>query len=610
MPDREYTERLQARSREAARRAKTDRRVSNARLAVFGTGLVMAWFAFGTDAIRGAWLWLPSVAFLVLMVVHDHVIRTRRRADRAVAYYEAGIARLTDPQCGNGPTGERFADPLHDYAADLDLFGPGGLYPLLCRARTRAGEDRLARWLCEPAGPAILRQRQAAVAELRSALDLRERLALAGEEAAPGLHPERLAAWGADAPTAPGTAVRLAAALIPAATTTSLTGWILGSVGLGPLLACVFVQSAFALALRRRVTRCVSEVEQPVRDLDLLSEILLVLECERFNAPRLKELLALLATEERPASREISRLHRFRDLLDARRNQFFAPIGALLLFTTQIALAVDRWRARNGPKLVEWLEAAGEFEALSSLATHAFERPEDPFPEILESGTRFEARGLGHPLLRDERCVRNDVEIGGVTRLWIVSGSNMSGKSTLLRSIGINAALALAGGTVRAQSLRLAPVAVCSSLRIQDSLQEGHSHFYAEIRRLKSVVERSGSSPPVLFLLDEILHGTNSHDRRIGAEAVVESLIARGAFGLVTTHDLALAKIAERMGEAARNVHFEDTIRDGKVIFDYRVRPGVVTKSNALDLMRSIGLEIGPASPNDAKTPEETAREP
>ncbi|MGH9835770.1 MAG: MutS-related protein, partial [Blastocatellia bacterium] len=231
-------------------------------------------------------------------------------------------------------------------------------------------------------------------------------------------------------------------------------------------------------------------------------------------------------------------------------------------------------------------------EALGSLAGYAYEHPLDPFPELIEGEVCFDGEALGHPLIAESRSVRNDVRLDSQLQVLIVSGSNMSGKSTLMRTIGVNIALALAGAPVRAKSLRMSPLAIGASIHILDSLQSGASRFYAEIMRLRQIVELTKSDLPLLFLLDEILSGTNSHDRRIGAEAVVKGLVERGAIGLVTTHDLALTKIVETLGERAANVHFEDHLEDGRMVFDYKMRPGVVQRSNALELMRTVGLEV------------------
>jgi len=235
------------------------------------------------------------------------------------------------------------------------------------------------------------------------------------------------------------------------------------------------------------------------------------------------------------------------------------------------------------------LAAVGEFEALLSLSAYAFENPQDPWPEWAEEPL-FEGEGLGHPLLPTEHCVPNELHLGSELQLYVISGSNMSGKSTLLRTVGLNAVLALAGAPVRARRLRLSPLAVGASLRIVDSLPAGISHFYAEVKRLRSLSELTKGPLPVLLLLDEIFHGTNSHDRRLGASAVLRKLVDAGALALVTTHDLALAELAEGLGSLARNVHFEDQVRDGRMYFDYRMRPGVAGQGNALRILAAEGL--------------------
>ncbi len=265
-----------------------------------------------------------------------------------------------------------------------------------------------------------------------------------------------------------------------------------------------------------------------------------------------------------------------------------------ILWTPHWALAVEEWRRRSGAVVRRWLTAVGEMEALCSLASHAYENPGDPYPEITAGPPALEAAGIGHPLIPADRLVRNDVCLGGGDgpRVLVVSGSNMSGKSTMLRTLGVNCVLAQAGAPVRARRLSLSPLSVGASIRLIDSLQEGVSRFYAEILRLRQILDLTEGGRPVLFLIDEVLHGTNSHDRRIGAEALVRGLVERGAIGLITTHDLALAEITGVLGARAANVHFEDHIENGQIHFDYLMRPGVVRKSNAIELMRQVGLEI------------------
>src|SRR5262249_22361450 len=233
-----------------------------------------------------------------------------------------------------------------------------------------------------------------------------------------------------------------------------------------------------------------------------------------------------------------------------------------------------------------WLAALGEVEALCALAAYSYECPDDPFPEVLDAGAVFEGEALGHPLLPRARCVGNDLSLGGGgPRVLIISGSDMAGKSTLLRAAGVNAAVALAGAPVRARRLRLAPLAIGATLRIQDSLLGGRSRFHAEVLRVRRLLDMARGAVPLLFLLDELFQGTNSADRRMGAEAVLRQLVNAGAVGLVTTHDLALPEIADRLGDRAANAHFEDYFDNGEMTFDYRMKSGVVRHTNGVALM-------------------------
>jgi DNA mismatch repair ATPase MutS len=264
-----------------------------------------------------------------------------------------------------------------------------------------------------------------------------------------------------------------------------------------------------------------------------------------------------------------------------------------VFWSLQVAFGIEAWRRKFGPSIRPWLAAVGELEALCAIAGYAYEHPGDVFPEfVLPQHGLFEARGLAHPIIPEAKAIRNDLTIGGELRLAIISGANMTGKSTLVRAVGVNAVLAQCGAPVRATRLRMSPLAVAASICVLDSLQGGVSRFYSEIIRLKLMTEMTAGSLHVLFLLDELLSGTNSHDRRIGAEGLVTSLVERGAIGMITTHDLALAQITERLGARAANFHIADHLEDGQLQFDYKLRPGVALTSNALALMRSIGLEV------------------
>jgi hypothetical protein len=576
-------------------------------LAVIACAGVLVWLALARSGVSILWVLAPAAVFIGLVVVHERLLRSLERRGRAARYFEKGIARLDGSWPGTGESGSQYADSAHPYAVDLDLFGKGGLFELLSTARTRIGEDTLAQWLLQPATPAEVRERQLAVDELRQRVDLREELAVLGEEARSGVNPVQLAAWGEAPPELHRSGMRRRVWLF---TVTGVAGfaalwahilWLAALLHISDA-ADALLRDGFLLALaingwflyrnHRRMGRVVSAVEEAAHELGLISEVLVRLEREQFRSPLLARLRASLECEGEPPSKKLARLRRLTEFLDSRDNVIVRTLEPFLLWTPHLALKVEDWRAHSGAAVRRWLHAAGEMEAICSLASHAFEHPADPFPVFTDVGPWIEAEGVGHPLLAEDKVVRNDVRIGGQLRLLVVSGSNMSGKSTLLRTLGVNTVLAQAGAPVRARRFLISPLAVGASIRVSDSLQGGVSRFYAEILRLRQILDQTGESLPVLFLIDEFLHGTNSHDRRIGAAALARGLVERGAIGLITTHDLALADVADELGGRAGNVHFEDQIADGQIHFDYVMRPGVVRKSNAIELMRQVGLEI------------------
>jgi hypothetical protein len=594
-PRAEYERRLEARRAHLEGERARDRRVSNLRLLVFGAAILLGWLAWGPRALTAWSLLVPAIAFGALVVWHERVARSRDRAERAVRLYERSLLRLEGDLSQQPSRGARFVDGEHVYAADLDLFSEGSLFLLLNEARTPWGEQTLARWLKQSSTAEEIRARQGAVRALTPQLDLREDMALLGEDVEERTEEGTLIRWASRREAIPGWAkpTALALAVIGSAV---LVGWGLDLLSGWFVLGAFAVSGAVGLSWRRKVFAILQGVDLAQRELEVLAGWLARFERERFDTgaledPRLAELRAALDVDGEAPSACVAQLKSLVDRLHTASNQFFVPLALLWFWRSQVAFALEGWRRRVGPSLEGWLEVVGEAEALLSLSTYAYDHPDDPFPEILDEGIVYEGRGLGHPLLEDGG-VRNDVTLGEEPRLLLVSGSNMSGKSTFLRVIGTNAVLAMVGAPVRATSLRMTPFALGATLRVQDSLQQGASRFYAEITRLKQCLDLADGEPPLLFFFDELLAGTNSHDRRIGAEHLIRGLVKKGAVGLVTTHDLALADIADTLGERARNVHFEDVLDGERVVFDYRLRDGVVEKSNALALMRAVGLTV------------------
>jgi hypothetical protein len=587
----EYRRRLHALEAEIARLDLRARRIESIRIALALVAIAAIWWSIQSATwIKYAWL-VPLVMFVAAVIQHARVRRARARTDRAAAHYRLGLARIEDRWSGLGNPGTEFEDPEHVYAADLDLFGQGNLFDLLSSARTRMGERALASWLLSPAPTSTVLQRQASIAELRDRLAFREELAVLGETAEVGVRPEDLTRWAESPNQLTQRWIRPVALLLPALLIPALVAWNVAGVA-SPLVAILLLELGAMRLLRKRLTEVLDSTEQAFDKLRLLADLTARIEREPLDAPLSKQLLERLSSAGVPASRAIARLATTVQFIESRRNPIIQILEVPLLYSVHTALAAERWRRDHGHAVAAWLDAIGEFEALISLSSYSYEHPDDPFPELVDGDASFVGTGLGHPLLPQASCVRNDVAIDGPTRVLLVSGSNMSGKSTLLRTVGINTVLAMAGAPVRARQLRLSALQVGANIRINDSLHKGSSRFYAEITRLRQLNESALRKPSLLFLLDEVLQGTNSRDRFIGAQGVIRALIDRGAIGLVTTHDLALTSID--VGGAGRlsNRHFQDQLVDGRMRFDFKLHEGVVTKSNGIELMRSIGLDV------------------
>ena len=590
-PSEEYVQRRDTRLSRVAHYEKIHVQLGNVRLLLACLAGIIAWESLHSHHLAIWWLAVPAMAFVSVAYFHSQILRARELAHRAAAFYERGLARVEDRWAGLGETGERFDDPHHVYAADLDLFGEGSLFQLLSTARTRMGENTLAQWLLSPSPLEKLRERHAAVSELRDQIDLREDLAVLGEDVGVGVHPDALAMWAESPNQMKPLWIRWAAPFLAALAVAGAVVWAVWGMA-APFVLIVVIEAVLTYRLKKSLESILHGTEHAFHDLDLLSAVLARVEAHICLAPRLQTLQQHLVSNGVRSSQAIAKLRALVDLINSRHNIFVRIIDAPLMYSVQVAFAAEQWRHVHGHALRLWTNTLGEIEALLSLASYSFEHSSDPFPVFCEGTASFDGEELGHPLVPAKTCVRNNVRINGETRVLLVSGSNMSGKSTLLRAVGTNVVLAMAGAPVRARILRLTPLQVGASIRINDSLREGSSRFYAEIKRLRQILDLAGGNPPLLFLLDELLQGTNSKDRRIGAEGIVRALVKRGAIGLMSTHDLALTDIGEAIDGHLQNVHFQDELENGRMSFDYKLRDGIVTKSNGLALMRSIGLEV------------------
>ena len=516
------TYRIRRAERQATFEALTRRhgQLANLRLALALTFAVMGWLSFSRHLFAARWLAVPVVIFGIIALVHDRLLTGRVRARRAVRFYDRGIARLEDRWSGTGVTGQAYLPADHVYAADLDLFGPGSLFELISQARLAAGERTIADWLLQPADPQEIRARQAAVEELRPRVDLRERLSLVGEEVAGWLDTSHLAEWGQSPPLLNSAAARAAAVVLAALNVVTLVGAFAADWWPGWFALAGIASVIYSFLWRARVSKVLASANAPLTSCSC-SPTCWQSSKQPAVTPRLQAVLARLTATGAPASPASISCGGSSARPSRAATSFFVPIAALLLWGTQCAWAIEAWRRQNGPALAGWIAAAGEFEALASISGYAFEHPKDVFPEMADTGRLFVAEALAHPLIPAARVVANDVRLDDATRVLLVSGSNMSGKSTLLRTVGIAAVLTQAGAPVRAMHLRMSPLALGATLRVQDSLQEGRSRFFAEITRLRAIVDLTAAPTPVLFLLDELLAGTNSMTGA-GAAAVVK----------------------------------------------------------------------------------------
>jgi len=586
-PKAEYETRRATRSADVARLESVEARLANLRLILFVAAALALWFLAGRVPLLGI-LAPAAVVFMAMVVVHERTKNQLDRARAAVRYYETGLDRLEYRFAGSGVTGNRWLDETHPYAIHLDIFGVGSLYEFLCGSRTVSGRETLARWLLEPADAEEILARQSAATELAPRLDLREDLAVLDTVVLDAFASEEVVAWGAGPDLLSLGPARIAALGLSALTiAAAIAGFWFGAA---PLVWVLVINLLFWRSVRRRVEAVIKAAERPTEALRLIHGTLARLEQETFECERLRRISRSLGDHEPPPSEGLETLIRRLNALEARQNDLFLPVALALLWGTNGAFAIEGWRQKHGPQIGTWIEAVGELEALLDLGRLAYERPDYCYPTLRADARAFRADGIAHPLLG--ACTPNDVALGDGLDLLVVTGSNMSGKSTLLRTVGVNAVLAQAGAPVRAKAMELSPLAIGASIRTLDSLQDGASRFYAEIHAIKRAMDAAENEPPGLFLLDELLHGTNSHDRRIGAESILAGFLERGALGIATTHDLALAAIADELEDRALNAHFEFSIEGDEIQFDYTLHPGVVQTGNALAIMRAAGLEI------------------
>jgi hypothetical protein len=543
------------------------------------------------------WLiFTPLAAMVAAIPTYLGFQKQIERIQRLQVFHDTNLARVDGTKTQSGHTGDEFHTASHLYDRDLNILGPNSLFGLLATVRTGIGQRGLARILLEPATSQQAIERQRCVQELAPLTELREQIALLGPSRFQEIPASLFDSWLDDPPPAFHPAVTWALVL----TSISLIALVLANLlnliawsTLWPnLIALLAIQACIALSVRRKVLPILN-ASKVASQMQLFADGLALLDKQSFNSPRLRA-LQQICREPSPAASLFKRIQNQFVIVEQRTKEYFFVLSLLLSAGTHAAIAIANWKRKYVPAMRQWLDAWAEFEALNALANYAFEHPEDTYPSLMPESeatpATFEATALGHPLLSAQICVRNDVALNSVTRFYLISGSNMAGKSTLLRAIGINAVLAYAGAPVCATSLRLTPLVIGASLALTDSLAESKSKFLAEVERLHAILAASQRAP-TLFLVDELFSGTNSHDRCTAAEAVLHSLLHNGAIGALSTHDLALTTLATPENHGV-NLHMTSPDPDDPLAFDFRLKPGVNPSSNALAIIRMMGIEM------------------
>jgi energy-coupling factor transporter ATP-binding protein EcfA2 len=548
-------------------------------------------------------------AFVGFVIWHGKVERLEQAAARSAEINADAVLRVSGRFRELPDDGASFAEPQHPFASDIDLFGHASLFQRLGVARTTFGQRTLADYLKSTSPPSteVIERRQEAVRELAQNLELRqefEALALGVIEHARSAAGDKrvlrrpadtasLLRWAESKPTLSEKRVFVVATrALPPLTIAAGVAYFYGFTPI-PFLVLLILQLLVLGATRADATRAFTAVSKHEGAFLRYGAMLRLLESLDAKAPLLVEIRQRLSRTGETPSQLMARFERIVGYFDLRHNGLVHPFADLfLLYDNQCTLALERWQATAGKELRSWFEAIGEFEALSAFAAFLHDEPGVTFPKVDDAPAHFNATALAHPLLPAERRVANDASFDSPGEALLVTGSNMSGKSTMLRSMGLAVAMALAGAPVCAKRLSLSRLALRTSIRVSDSLEQGVSHFYAEVSKLKAALDGTKGELPVFFLLDEILHGTNSRERQIGARWVLAELIKHGAIGAISTHDTELCRLTPELMEKVRLVHFRETVEDGKMTFDYRLRQGPVSAGNALRVMRIVGLEV------------------
>ena len=491
--------------------------------------------------------------------------------------------------------GKEYTPAEHHYANDLDITGHASLYQFCNRTVSWMGSKRLADWLLLPASGTEVLSRQTAVLELGQKRQTGQLFQASGRDnpIQEKTH-RRLVDWLAEEPAFVKSQRWKMLRIVVSVIMTSVTvATVFDYIPLNIFYAFLFVAAVIAFQLNKIIAPVHEKLSRMVEELSTVSEGIALIENETFNSELLVELQAGFTNGNERASHKIRELKKILDRLDLRYNIVVsAPLNLLFLWNLQQVLDLEKWKNKNALQVENWFKNVGDFEALNSFATICFNNPDWVMPDLRPKYFHLDIKHSGHPLIFKDKRVNNDVLLPGSGELMIVTGSNMAGKSTYLRSVGVNIVLAMAGSAVCASYCKMSPVNLLSSMRVSDNLEENTSTFYAELKKLKLIIDKVNAGEEVFVLLDEILRGTNSLDRHTGSVALIKQFIKHNTAAIIATHDVTLAELIKEYPENLINQHFDAQVEGEELYFDYKLKPGISTSLNASILMRKIGIEL------------------
>ena len=545
--------------------------------------------------------WVVVAPFALALLILFRMLIYRDIANREaishnrelLAINEAEIKALNH-QYDSFNDGSQHSMHEHYYANDMDIFGQASLFRFLNRTVSEMGSAQLANWLLNPADKSEIPARQQAIKELSTRAEWLQNLQAFGKESSVNmLTYNRLQHWLYEPAGFTWKPLKLLRWILPAISVGISVAAIFSYVPMSVFYFTMLAMAIIAFRLEKNVQAVHNRLGKMVDELKTLSRSIAWIEKENFESPLLQQLQGEFKQRYNTASQNIQQLEKILDRLDLRFNIVLSlPLNLLFLWNMQQCLELERWKKNHDADVNHWFNNLGIFEALGSFAVIYFNNPSWCFPVLKEEHFFIEAANMGHPLIKADKRVNNFIDIENKGSIMLVTGSNMAGKSTYLRSIGINVILAMAGAPVCADRFSLSPVQLLSSMRIADNLEESTSTFYAELKKLKTVIDKVNNNEKVFILLDEILRGTNSLDRHAGSEALIKQLIKKEAAAIIATHDVALAALEKTYPQNIHNYHFDVQVSQEELYFDYELKPGVCTSMNASILMKKIGIEM------------------